>query len=55
MDKQLQALQQNLESAVQRADDEGIEFWFARNLQVPPRLRTLGELPNGDQPGDGIL
>ena len=35
MDKQLQALQQNLESAVQRADDEGIEFWFARDLQAP--------------------
>lgn len=35
MDKQLQALQHNLESAVQRADAEGIEFWFARDLQVP--------------------
>lgn len=34
MDKQLQALQQNLEAAVQRADDEGIEFWFARDLQA---------------------
>ena len=35
MDKQLQTLQQNLEAAVQRADAEGIEFWFARDLQTP--------------------
>jgi DNA-damage-inducible protein D len=35
MDKQLQALQHNHESRVQRADAEGIEFWFARDLQVP--------------------
>lgn len=35
MDKPLQALQLNLEAAVQRADDEGIEFWFARDLQAP--------------------
>jgi len=35
MDKQLQALQHNLEAAVQRADAEGIEFWFARDLQAP--------------------
>lgn len=35
MDKQLQALQSNLESSVQRADTEGIEFWFARDLQEP--------------------
>ncbi len=34
MDKQLQALQQNLEAAVQRADAEGVEFWFARDLQL---------------------
>ena len=34
MDKQLQALQHNLEAAVQRADAEGIEFWFARDLQA---------------------
>ncbi len=34
MDKQLQTLQLNLETAVQRADAEGIEFWFARDLQV---------------------
>lgn len=34
MDKQLQALQQNLEAAAQRADEEGIEFWFARDLQA---------------------
>lgn len=34
MDKQLQTLQQNLESIVQRADAEGIEFWFARDLQA---------------------
>ncbi|MFZ4616722.1 MAG: hypothetical protein ACOYM2_11090 [Rectinemataceae bacterium] len=33
MDKQLQNLQSQLESAIQRADDEGIEFWFARDLQ----------------------
>ena len=35
MDKQLQTLQQNLEAAVQRVDAEGIEFWFARDLQAP--------------------
>ncbi|MGE4294881.1 MAG: DNA damage-inducible protein D [Campylobacterales bacterium] len=35
MDKQLQALQETLETAVQRADAEGVEFWFARDLQVP--------------------
>lgn len=35
MDKQLQTLQRNLEAAAQRADAEGIEFWFARDLQVP--------------------
>jgi len=35
MDKQLQTLQRNLEAAAQRADSEGIEFWFARDLQVP--------------------
>lgn len=34
MDKQLQNLQQKLEAAVKRADSEGIEFWFARDLQV---------------------
>lgn len=34
MDKQLQDLQQNLEAAAQRADAEGIEFWFARDLQA---------------------
>ena len=34
MDKQLQALQHNLEAAAQRADAEGIEFWFARDLQA---------------------
>ncbi|MBT9546448.1 MAG: DNA damage-inducible protein D [Candidatus Sericytochromatia bacterium] len=34
MDKQLQTLQQNLEAIVQRADAEGIEFWFARDLQA---------------------
>lgn len=33
MDIQLKTLQQNLESIVQRADSEGIEFWFARDLQ----------------------
>lgn len=35
MDKQLQALQHSLEAVVQRADAEGIEFWFARDLQAP--------------------
>ena len=34
MDKQLQTLQHNLEAAVQRADAEGIEFWFSRDLQA---------------------
>lgn len=33
MDKQLQILHQHLEAAAQRADAEGIEFWFARDLQ----------------------
>jgi DNA-damage-inducible protein D len=35
MDKQLQTLQTNLETAAQRTDTEGIEFWFARDLQAP--------------------
>ena len=35
MDKQLQTLQNKLELAVQRADEQGIEFWFARDLQIP--------------------
>ena len=35
MDKQLQALQRNFEDAVQRTDAEGVEFWFARDLQAP--------------------
>ncbi len=35
MDKQLQALQSSLEAGAQRADAEGIEFWFARDLLVP--------------------
>lgn len=35
MDKPLQTLQHSLEAAVQRADTEGIEFWFARDLQAP--------------------
>lgn len=35
MDKQLQALQETLEAAVQRADADGVEFWFARDLQEP--------------------
>lgn len=30
---QLQTLQQHLETLVQRADAQGIEFWFARDLQ----------------------
>lgn len=34
MDKELQALQHNLEAAAQRADAQGIEFWFARDLQA---------------------
>lgn len=34
MDKQLETLQNNLEAAVQRADEKGIEFWFARDLQA---------------------
>ncbi|MFA7239749.1 MAG: DNA damage-inducible protein D [Sulfuricellaceae bacterium] len=33
MDKQLQILHQHLEAAAQRADAEGIGFWFARDLQ----------------------
>ena len=35
MDRQLQALQGSLEASAQRADAEGIEFWFARDLQMP--------------------
>ncbi|MBS9777780.1 MAG: hypothetical protein KGV50_03345 [Gammaproteobacteria bacterium] len=34
MDKQLQTLQQELETISQRSDDAGIEFWFARELQT---------------------
>lgn len=33
MDKQLQTSQQNLDQVANRADAEGIEFWFARDLQ----------------------
>lgn len=35
MDEQLKTLQNNLEAGAQRADAEGIEFWFARDLQAP--------------------
>jgi DNA-damage-inducible protein D len=35
MDEQLTALQTSLEAGAQRADAEGIEFWFARDLQAP--------------------
>ena len=35
MDKQLQTLLQNLEHLTQRSDSDGIEFWFARDLQEP--------------------
>lgn len=35
MDKQLQTLQHSLEVVAQRTDAEGIEFWFARDLQTP--------------------
>ena len=35
MDKQLQTLLQNLEHLAQRSDSDGIEFWFARDLQEP--------------------
>lgn len=34
MDKQLQTLQNQLDAAAQRADEQGIEFWFARDLQA---------------------
>ena len=35
MSAQLQALRETLEAAVQKTDSEGIEFWFARDLQIP--------------------
>ncbi|MBS4098288.1 MAG: DNA damage-inducible protein D [Sulfuricella sp.] len=35
MDEPLKALQSSLEAGAQRADAEGVEFWFARDLQVP--------------------
>lgn len=35
MDDQLKALQTSLEAGAQRADAEGLEFWFARDLQAP--------------------
>lgn len=35
MNTQLQALRETLESAVQKTDENGIEFWFARDLQIP--------------------
>lgn len=34
MDQQLQALHQKLEAAAQQTDGQGIEFWFARDLQA---------------------
>ncbi len=33
MDIHLEKLHQNFEDLVQRTDDQGIEFWFARDLQ----------------------
>lgn len=35
MEKPLQTLHHTLDAAVQHADAEGIEFWFARDLQAP--------------------
>ena len=35
MDKELLALQTSLETGAQRADADGVEFWFARDLQTP--------------------
>ncbi len=35
MDKELLALQTSLEAGAQRADADGVEFWFARDLQTP--------------------
>lgn len=35
MDKRLLVLQTTLEAGAQRADAEGVEFWFARDLQAP--------------------
>lgn len=55
MDKQLQTLQHNLEAAAQRADAEGIEFWFARDLQAPPGLCPMGELSNGYSASYGVV
>lgn len=33
LDKKLQMLQQHFDSLAQRTDSDGIEFWFARDLQ----------------------
>ena len=56
MDKQLLILQEELDRLAQRADTEaGIEFWFARDLQTPPRLYALGELPDSRPKGYNIL
>lgn len=35
MSTHLQTLRQTLESRVQKTDEQGIEFWFARDLQAP--------------------
>ena len=39
----------------QRLPDEGIEFWFARDLMEPPGLRPLGELHYGHSSGYRVL
>ena len=33
MDKKLQILHSNLDSFIQKSDEQGVEFWFARDLQ----------------------
>ncbi len=56
MDRQLMTLQQELDGFAQRANAEaGIEFWFARDLQPPPRLYAFGELSNDHSEGYNLL
>lgn len=35
MNTHLHTLRESLESRVQKTDEQGIEFWFARDLQAP--------------------
>lgn len=49
MDKQLQALRNTIEAAVQRTNAEGIEFWFARDLQAHLGYARWENFPSATQ------